>query len=115
MTFTTSRGEAAREVASVKCFVVANMSFLVLSCTLIVSDLISISDTPNTDMLRLLLLLALGLGLGLGLGLKKHDKSDQGVYKHKGPNVLLIMTDDQGPFRHFSRLPIHANAIQTCS
>jgi hypothetical protein len=66
-------------------------------------------------MLRLLLLLALGLGLGLGLGLKKHDKSDQGAYNHKGPNVLLIMSDDQGPSRQFSRLPINANTIQTCS
>jgi hypothetical protein len=55
-------------------------------------------------MLRLVLLLALGLGLGLGLGLKKHDKSDQGSYNHKGPNVLLIMSDDQGPFRQISHV-----------
>ena len=45
----------------------------------------------------LLLLLALGLGLGLGLGLKDrcpHD--DCSTKNHKGSNVLVIMTDDQG-------------------
>lgn len=38
-------------------------------------------------------LLALALGLGLGLGLKNNHQRPT----HKGPNVLVIMTDDQGP------------------
>jgi hypothetical protein len=44
-------------------------------------------------MVRCVSLLALALGLGLGLGLK--DKQSLQV-RNKGPNVLVIMTDDQG-------------------
>lgn len=40
-------------------------------------------------MVRCVLLLALALGLGLGLGLKAPSKT------RKGPNVLVIMSDDQ--------------------
>lgn len=52
-------------------------------------------------MSRGLIILALALGLGLGLGLK-HDKNELSdaptnhAQNHNGPNVLVIMTDDQG-------------------
>lgn len=48
----------------------------------------------------ILLAIALALGLGLGLGLKKKSKS----YNRKGPNVLVIMTDDQGIYSSMSCL-----------
>ena len=38
------------------------------------------------------IVLALALGLGLGLGLRGGKQN----YNHKGHNVLVIMTDDQG-------------------
>ncbi|KAK5173343.1 uncharacterized protein LTR77_002024 [Saxophila tyrrhenica] len=39
-----------------------------------------------------IIVVALALGLGLGLGLKKAPERE---YNHKGPNVLVVMTDDQ--------------------
>jgi hypothetical protein len=42
---------------------------------------------------------ALALGLGLGLGLKHHHHSEPS-YKHKGPNVIVVMADDQGESTH---------------
>ena len=39
-----------------------------------------------------MIVLALALGLGLGLGLRGSKQN----YNHKGHNVLVIMTDDQG-------------------
>ncbi len=46
-------------------------------------------------MVRCVTLLALALGLGLGLGLKQHLDEPRAT-KNKGPNVLVIMSDDQG-------------------
>lgn len=43
-------------------------------------------------MVRCTALLALALGLGLGLGLGEHHPRTL----NNGPNVLVIMTDDQG-------------------
>ena len=44
--------------------------------------------------------LALALGLGLGLGLPSNNASpDPIIVRNKGPNVLLVMTDDQGMSR----------------
>jgi hypothetical protein len=43
-------------------------------------------------MVRCVSLLALALGLGLGLGLRVPRQQTQ----NKGPNVLVIMPDDQG-------------------
>ena len=52
----------------------------------------SLQATPTTNMVRCAALVALALGLGLGLGLKKDHPQTQ----NQGPNVLVIMTDDQG-------------------
>ena len=49
---------------------------------------------------RCALLVALALGLGLGLGLGKLS-SDNGASKR--PNVLVIMTDDQGMWHQDTR------------
>ena len=47
-------------------------------------------------MVRGIVVLALGLGIGLGLGLKtNHDHHHYPPASKKGPNVLVVMTDDQ--------------------
>lgn len=57
--------------------------------------LLSSLESLSADMVRCVTLLALALGLGLGLGLKQHLDEPRAT-KNKGPNVLVIMSDDQG-------------------
>ena len=42
------------------------------------------------------LALALGLGLGMGLDSRSQRATHGGPKGPKGPNVLVVMTDDQG-------------------